>query len=142
MPRNASKALKIIGKSLEKSCFEAVFHRFLCDSDPVGSFCGRNYASRWISVGLRRRNGGDEALKELETPLNLVKNQGKREKMGLRSTRNHGFRHGSRLFFQRLRSRLALKQAKDLARTCASQSESYEKLLKRRQQEVRHLQEG
>ena len=43
---------------------------------------------------------------------------------------------------KRLRSRLALKQAKDLARTCSSQSESYEKLLKRRQQEVRHLQEG
>ena len=46
------------------------------------------------------------------------------------------------LRFQVDQSSLALKQAKDLARTCAGQSESYEKLLKRRQQEVRHLQES
>ncbi|CAJ1410658.1 unnamed protein product, partial [Effrenium voratum] len=46
------------------------------------------------------------------------------------------------LRFQVDQSSIALKHAKDLARTCAAQAESYEQLLKRRQQEVRHLQES
>ncbi|CAE7243722.1 unnamed protein product [Symbiodinium natans] len=46
------------------------------------------------------------------------------------------------LKFQVEQSSLALKQSKDLARVCAAQAESYEQLVKRRQQEVRHLQES
>ncbi|CAE8675039.1 unnamed protein product, partial [Polarella glacialis] len=46
------------------------------------------------------------------------------------------------LRFEVQQSRLALQQAKDLARVCSSQAESYEQLVKRRQQEVRHLQES
>ncbi|CAE7212486.1 INVS [Symbiodinium sp. CCMP2592] len=46
------------------------------------------------------------------------------------------------LKFQVDQSSLALKQSKDLARVCAAQAESYEQLVKRRQQEVRNLQES
>eukprot|EP00930_Biecheleria_cincta_P032429 TRINITY_DN22508_c0_g1_i1.p1 TRINITY_DN22508_c0_g1~~TRINITY_DN22508_c0_g1_i1.p1 ORF type:complete len:4404 (-),score=1151.18 TRINITY_DN22508_c0_g1_i1:37-13248(-) len=46
------------------------------------------------------------------------------------------------LRFEVQQSRLALQQAKDMARVCSSQAESYEQLIKRRQQEVRHLQES
>jgi len=45
------------------------------------------------------------------------------------------------LGFQVQQSHFALQQEKDLRRVCATQAENYEKLVKRRQQEVRHLQE-
>merc|ERR1719486_1734769 len=45
------------------------------------------------------------------------------------------------LGFQVQQSHFALQQEKDLRRVCATQAENYEKLVKRRQQEVKHLQE-
>lgn len=45
------------------------------------------------------------------------------------------------LSFEVQQSRLALQQSKDMTRVCATQAENYEQLVKRRQLEVRHLQE-
>jgi len=45
------------------------------------------------------------------------------------------------LQFEVQQSRLALQQAKDMMRVCAAQAENYEQLVKRRQQELRHLQD-